>query len=71
MAKIDKLSDSIDDGNQVIKLLNEAMSKLLKTQAAHALGDPHVREMYSPPRMTSPAYKVGMGRILAVPHRLG
>ena len=76
MSEINRLSDSIDDGDQVINLVNEAMSKLLKThrpmdmsdesellpimRAAHALGEPHVSEVYSPPRVASLAHRFGM-----------
>ena len=76
MSEISQLTDTIDDGTQLINLVNEAMKKMMQTyrptddepdhdiigvmRAAHQLGDPHVSEIYSPTRVTSLASKYGM-----------
>ena len=76
MTEISHFTDTIDDGTQLINLVNEAMMKLMHTyrptddepdhdiigvmRAAHQLGDPHVSEIYSPTRVTSSASKYGM-----------
>ena len=76
MVEIDKLGNSDADNDQLMNIINEAMSNVLKAyrppqdmcpgellsvlRDASSMGDPHVSEIYSPPRICALASKYGM-----------